>query len=226
MIKIKSLTVNMKAENTYVVSDRTGECIIIDCGCKTPEEEEALREYVRSEGLKVRRLTCTHFHLDHTFGNAFVEREYGVVAEASEADHLLAEMIDYQLIAFGIEEVGIVIPIPSYTMVDGAKVKFGETEFEVIATPGHSPGGVSFYCHAEGVLFSGDTLMKGAVGATNLPGGRKTKLVKSIQRLFELPDETVVYSGHGAPTTIGEEKRSNPIASEIKEKQEDKPNAQ
>ena len=215
MIKIKCLTVNMKDENTYVVSDETGECVIIDCGCKTEAEQKALRDYVDSEHLTVKRLLCTHFHLDHTFGNDFVLKTYGVEAEASEADHLLAEMVDYQLIAFGIEETGIFVPIPIYTIAPGEKIAFGNTELEVIACPGHSPGGVSFYCEKDGALFSGDTLMKGAVGATNLPGGRKTKLVKSVARLFELPDETIVYSGHGEPTTIGFEKKHNPIAAEI-----------
>ena len=210
-MKVESLIVNMMCENTYVVYDETGECVVIDCGCKSEAECESLAALIESRQLTVRHLLCTHLHLDHTFGNAFMRERYGVSAEASEADHLLAEMCHYQAIAFGIPDEEAEMETPLYTLKDGETVRFGETELEIIATPGHSPGGVSFYNKAEGVLFSGDTLMKNAIGATNLPGGRKSKLLKSIkERLMTLPDSTVVMPGHGEVTTIGEERANNP----------------
>ena len=209
---VKSFCVNMMHENTYVVSDATRECVIIDCGCREEAERDALAGYIAGEGLSVRRLLCTHLHLDHTFGNEFVLDRYGVRAEANEGDRPLVEMIHYQAVAFGLGDDEAHVPTPDFTLHDGAEIRFGETTLRVVGTPGHSPGGVSLWCESEGVIFSGDSLLKGAYGATNLPGGRLKKLRRSImERLFALPSDTVVSPGHGEPTTIGAERESNPI---------------
>lgn len=209
---VKRFCVNMMHENTYVVSDETGECVIIDCGCREQGERDALAQYVEQEGLSVRRLLCTHLHLDHTFGNEFILERYGIRAEANAGDRPLVEMIHYQAVAFGLGDDEARVPPPDFTLCDGAEVRFGATTLKVVGTPGHSPGGISLWCESEGVLFSGDSLLKGAYGATNLPGGRQKKLRRSIvERLFTLPGETVIYPGHGEPTTISAERTSNPI---------------
>lgn len=212
MLIIKVFRVNMMGENTYVVSDETKECVIIDCGCYEQGEKDALAEYIDTEGLKPVRLLCTHFHLDHVFGTQFILDKYGIRAEISPRESQLAEMQHYQAVAFGLDESAAQSPQPQQTLNDGEKVRFGNSELTVIATPGHSPGGVSFYSEKDGVVFTGDTLFRGTYGAVNLPGGRLSKLAKSImERLFTLPPETVVYPGHGGETTIGEEKEMNPI---------------
>lgn len=220
MLNIKVFCVNMMHENTYVVSDETGECVIIDCGCREQAEKDALADYIAANSLKPVRLICTHFHLDHIFGNQFVLDKYGLQAEINPADRILSEMQHFQAVAFGLGEEDAQAPEPLLTLEDGVKVTFGNSEFSVISTPGHSPGGASFYSEKEGVVFTGDTLMQGAYGAVNLPGGRLSKIYKSImERLFTLPAETRVYAGHGAETTIGAEKASNPIlVAEVKKK--------
>lgn len=212
MLSIKVFRVNMMGENTYVVNDETKECVIIDCGCYEQAEKDALAGYIEEEGLKPVRLLCTHFHLDHVFGTQFILDRYGLRAEISPRESQLAEMQHYQAVAFGLDDSAAQSPQPLLTLNDGDAVRFGNTELTVIATPGHSPGGVSFYSERDGVVFTGDTLFRGTYGAVNLPGGRLSKLVRSIkERLFVLPPETVVYPGHGGETTIGVEKEVNPI---------------
>ena len=212
MLNIKCFSVNMMRENTYVVSDGSGECIIIDCGCYDEDEKAALADYINSQQLKPVRLICTHFHLDHVFGNAFILDKYGIEAEINPADRLLSEMQHFQAVAFGLDESAAQSPNPLLTLEEGVIVKFGNTEFQVITTPGHSPGGIALYSEKEKTVFTGDTLFRGTYGAVNLPGGRLSKLYKSITtKLFTLPDDTTVYPGHGLPTTIGEEKLTNPI---------------
>ncbi len=209
MMQVKCFTMQTYNENTYIVYDETNECLLIDCGCQTMEERLQLTNFIESRNLKVRGLLCTHCHLDHTIGNAFFSYRYSVHPEANEGDRRLSEMTNYQAIALGVsEEIDEYQPI--YTLEDGVIVKFGNTELRVIHTPGHTQGSVCLYNEADHILISGDTLMKHSVGASNLPGGRKKTLQTSIEtRLFILPDDVVVYSGHGEPTTIGEEKRTN-----------------
>ncbi len=214
-MNVKCLTVNMKQENTYVLSSPTRECIIIDCGCKEESERNQLSSYITENSLTPVRLLCTHAHLDHMFGAAYVRETYGIRAQCSHADHILVDMAHFQAVAFALDDSEAVIDEPEYTLTDNLIIPFANTEIHVLATPGHSPGGVSFYLPAEKILFSGDTLFRHDVGATNLPGARRAKLLSSIRRLFTLPDDVVVYSGHGLPTTIGEEKVSNPIVSEL-----------
>ncbi len=209
---IKCFCFNMMSENTYVVYDDTKECAIIDCGCNDDEERNALDSFISANGLNVKHVLCTHFHLDHTFGNAYALERYKVQAEANESERILAEMVHYQAVAFGLADDEINIPTPLFTLSDGAEVTFGNTSLKVIATPGHSPGSISLYSAKESLLFSGDTIMRGAFGAVNLPGGRLPKIVKSItQKIFALPEETVIYPGHGPTTTVGQEKATNPI---------------
>ena len=211
-MNVKCITVNFMKENTYVVYDETGECVIIDCGCSNESENEELSRFIQENNLKPKRLLCTHFHLDHIFGNKFIKEKYGLDAEVCEADHLLYDMIHYQFVAFSMDESSVEIPEPKYNISEGDLISFGNSTLEVIATPGHSPGGVSYYSAEDGILFSGDTLMYHATGATNLPGSRKAKLIKSIEdKLYKLPDITKVYAGHGNGTTIGEEKTNGTI---------------
>lgn len=212
MARIATFCVNMMHENTYVFSDDTKECVIIDCGCFEQEEKEALAAYIDENGLTPKHLLCTHFHLDHVFGNQFILDKYGLQAEVNSGDHLLYELQRLQAVAFELDDSAAHTPKPSMNLDDSKIIKFGNTEIKVISTPGHSPGGVSLYCESEKVVFTGDTLFNGTYGAVNLPGGRLSKLYKSItEKLFLLPEETIVYPGHGAETDIKMEKATNPI---------------
>ncbi len=197
-------------ENTYVLHDETGEAVVIDAGCLFAEEREQLRQYIDGAQLTLKHVLNTHLHLDHQCGNAFLAETYGILPMAHAGDAYMVDTIHQQAAAFN-------IPVKMEgcrlggLLADGQKLGVGNFELEVIHTPGHSQGGVCFYNPAENVLFAGDTLFRHSIGRTDLPGGDHAQLTDAIRkRLFVLPDETVVYSGHGEPTLIGDEKRYNP----------------
>ena len=207
---IKSFQFNPFQENTYVLSDDTGEAVIIDCGCLSSNEDERLTLYLTTEKLHVKHVLNTHLHLDHSFGNYMVAHTLGVLPEAHRADEFLIGQLIAQSQAFGIQGVIREQPLGGY-LQEGDVVSFGRTQLEVLHVPGHSPGSICFYCRAENVIFVGDVLFAGSIGRTDLPKGNYAELIAGIQRkLLVLPDETIVYSGHGPATTIGNERVNNP----------------
>ncbi len=216
---VRTFTTNPIQENTYVVSDATHEAAIIDCGCFTEQEWAEVHQYLESEQLKPVHLLNTHLHFDHSLGNSFVIRDYGLRPEASADDDDLYSHMRQQVAMFlgqacaqALDESFTALLAPPLT--DGQLVSVGGLRLQVIATPGHTAGGLCFYCEAEHALFSGDTLFRGSMGRTDLPGGNGHDLVNSIlDRLFTLPPDTTVYPGHGPQTTIGRELRSNPYLS-------------
>lgn len=210
-MKIKRFEFNMFPVNCYVLSDETKEAVVIDSGCFYEEEKQALKNYITSNELKVTHLLCTHLHLDHIFGNPFMLKEYGLKAEANQADEFWLERAPQQSRMFGFELKEPTVPLCKY-ICDGDMVTFGNTTLEAIHVPGHSPGSLVFYCKEEKCMFSGDVLFQGSIGRADLAGGNFDELREHIcSRLFILPDETIVYPGHGAPTSIGIEKRENPF---------------
>lgn len=209
-MKIRRLTFNVKNENTYILYDETGECMIIDCGCFTSQEQYILAQYIESHNLRPRRIVNTHLHLDHICGNGFVHRRYGIRPEAHKADEYLLEIVHYQSLALGIDEEGMEMTDVDCHFTGGETITFGNQELVVINTPGHSPGGISLYCAKHKALFTGDTLFREDMGMYRLPGGDQQQLVNSIkQTLFSLPPDTVVYPGHGEITTIAHEIANN-----------------
>ena len=207
---IKTFQFNPFQENTYVLSDDTGEAVIIDCGCLSSNEDERLTLYLTTEKLQVKHVLNTHLHLDHSFGNYMVAHTLGVLPEAHRADEFLIGQLIAQSQAFGIQGVVREQPLGGY-LQEGDVVSFGRTQLEVLHVPGHSPGSICFYCRAENVIFVGDVLFAGSIGRTDLPKGNYAELIAGIQRkLMVLPDETIVYSGHGPATTIGNERVNNP----------------
>ena len=205
-MEIKKFTVNSYKENLYVLYDETKECVIIDCGCQTIAERFMVIDFIENHGLRPQRLLCTHYHLDHVMGNAFVSSRYGIAPEVNVGDKRLVRILGYQAMALGIDVKIDETLIPAFSLDDGVEIRFGMSRLKVIHTPGHSPGGVSFYSRAEKILISGDTLMKHSCGATNLPGGKAEALEASMERLFMLPSDVIVYPGHGDTTTIGAER--------------------
>ena len=210
MIQIKAFVVNYFSENTYVVSDETKEAVLIDCGCLHREEQLELQEYVRENDLKLVHYICTHLHLDHTFGNEFVYNTYGLRPEASVADVEGLPSAEQQAVAFGLRKSIRTIPLAN-ELKAGDVVRFGHSELKVLALPGHTPGGLAFYNEKEGFVMVGDSLFAGSVGRTDLWGGSSEALVTSIRaNLMTLPDDTIVYPGHGPTTTIEVERTNNP----------------
>jgi len=211
-MKIKQIQNNPFQENTYVMWDEaTMEAAIVDCGALFPQEEEKIETFVNENNLKIKYILNTHLHLDHCFGNAWAAERYGVLPMAHEDDETLLARMGEQARMFGLPFKVRTEKLGEY-LKDGDILKLGNNEIKVIHTPGHSRGGLCFYIPAAGWLISGDSLFEGSIGRTDLEGGSYTTLIKSItERLLTLPEETVVYPGHGAYTTIGEEKKSNPF---------------
>lgn len=212
MLNIQRFICNPTRENTYVVSDETKECVIIDCGAYYEPEKEALKKYIESNGLKVRHLIATHGHIDHNFGDKFVYDTWGVKPEAGTADDQLFKSMP--------EQAKAICGIDNFTQDDFVcvgkcldehdTVDFGSHKFTVLETPGHSPGGLTYYCEQERVAFTGDTLFQGSIGRTDFEGGSMFMMLMSLRHLSQLPDDVRVFPGHGAETTIGAEVASNP----------------
>ncbi len=216
MLRIKKFTVNPVEENTYVASDDTREAAIIDCGCFTAAEWARVKGYIEAEGLRPVLLLNTHLHFDHCLGNRFATHDYNLLCRAARADHGLYGRIAAQAAMF----LGDLFARQLDTrftallgapLLDGETLRLGSHELRVVSTPGHSPGGVCFYCEAERTLFSGDSLFRGSIGRTDLTGGNYRDLVASLtERVLCLPDDTRVLPGHGPETDIGYERSFNP----------------
>ncbi len=210
MIHIKAFTFSPISENTYVLYNNEGKAIIIDPGCYFPNEQETLKNFLTDNSLTPVYLLNTHCHLDHVFGNKWVHETYGLEPHLHPNEEAMLALAPLSGERWG-------LPFQNYTgplhfLNDGDTVLLGETEIQVILAPGHSPGSICFYIPSQGDLIGGDVLFRGSIGRTDLPGGDSETLLNSIrEKLWVLPDETVVYSGHGIKTTIGYEKRNNPF---------------
>lgn len=212
MLSIKKFVVNMVEENCYVISDETKEAVIIDCGILFPQETETFRKYIESENLNIAHLINTHCHFDHIFGDGFIYKTYNVLPEMPRNDVQLYKQLPKQLEMFLHRELPIIQPPIGRIFDAGETITFGNHRLDIISTPGHTQGGVCFYCEKEHVLFSGDSLFLHEIGRTDLPGGSLTNLVNSLKtNILTLPENVIVYPGHGDSTTIGEEKRNNPF---------------
>lgn len=210
-MKIKKFEFNPLPVNCYLLWDETGEAVVIDPGCYFNSEKQALKDYIVNNNLRLKHLLNTHLHPDHVLGNAFVEREFSVQTEANQADEFWLESMPGQSRSLGIEYNDTPVHIGIY-LNEGDVIKFGNTELYCILVPGHSPGGLVFYSKEHKCMFSGDVLFQGSVGRADLNGGNFDELIQNIQnKLFIEPNDTVVYPGHGAPTTIGIEKAENPF---------------
>lgn len=212
MLKIKGFPMNMLDEMCYIVSDETRQAIIIDCGALGDSDENTIKNYIKQEQLTITHHLCTHMHYDHCFGVAFIRNEYGVAPEFNiadenlyrgEGDSIFGSLKEYMR--------SKQLPKASRYLSDGDDIKLGNHNFKVIATPGHTTGGLCFYCENEKIVFAGDTLFYCSVGRTDFPGGSAEILTDSIiNKLFTLPDSTIVYPGHGPKTEIAFEKANNP----------------
>ena len=210
MMNIRRFVCNMLQENCYVVSDDTRECVIIDCGAFYPEERTAIVDYIRTNQLTPTHLLATHGHLDHNFGNNTIFEEFGLKPEASEQDeYLMNSLVRQGEAMYGLQLEYDFPSVENYLQANQI-VTFGYHKLRVLTTPGHSRGCICFVCDAEKVVFTGDTLFRMSIGRTDFEGGSTQQIIDSLHRLAKLPDETVVYPGHGPQSTIGDEKKYNP----------------
>ena len=210
MITVKRFTCNMLAENCYVVSDESHEAVIIDCGVMYQEEGTAITQYIRNNGLHPVHLLCTHGHFDHCMGNGLIYREFGLKPEAHTGDQFLMETMQQQTTdILGVALPMEVPPVGRY-LTDKDAITFGSHTLRILHTPGHTPGGVTYYCKEEGIAFSGDTLFRMSIGRTDFDGGSYEQIVHSLREVLGvLPPDTKVYPGHGPETTIADEIRYN-----------------
>ena len=212
MVNVRILVFNPFRENSYIVSDDTDECIIIDPGCETAAERELLKSTVDRNRLRPVRIINTHCHIDHILGCAFVKNTYSIPFLVHKLELPLLKSAAQQRAIFGLEEDETAEP--DFFVMDGDTVKFGESELVVLHIPGHSPGGISLVNLKNKIVFTGDTLFQGSIGRSDLPGGDHNLLVKGIMdKLLTLDPATIIYPGHGPETTVGEESRSNPFLS-------------
>ena len=211
MLTIKCFPVNMLAENCYVVSDETRECVIIDCGAYYPEEGQAIVNYIKEKGLTPRHLLCTHGHFDHCMGNGFIFRAFGLKPKAHQDDSFLMENMEQQTSdILGIPIHLDVPPVDPY-LTDSDTIGFGSHTWQILHTPGHTPGGIVFYDATEHVAFSGDTLFRMSIGRTDFERGSYADMIVSLHMLAtQLPADTKIYAGHGPETTMADEIRYNP----------------
>ena len=208
-MKIHTLPLNPWQVNTYILSDETNECVIIDPGCFSEEEQQQLTGFIGDNGLKPVRLLHTHLHLDHVFGTRFVSEAYNLKPEAHPDDGFFIGITKDYASQFGVTIDDNPPPLGNY-LHEGDEVKFGNSTLTVIHIPGHSPGGITFHNEKEGILIAGDVLFRDSIGRTDLPGGDYGTLISNIKnKLFILPGNTVVCPGHGPTTTIGYEKKNN-----------------
>jgi glyoxylase-like metal-dependent hydrolase (beta-lactamase superfamily II) len=209
---IERLTVGMLQTNCYLLADHeSGKAVVIDPGAEGKRICSRLDEL----GLGLAAILVTHAHLDHTTAAwTLKKRRGGEIYLNSEDRKSLLEII-FGLAARFFPEIHPVSPDEvDRTLTQGDRLEFGAIRIEVLSTPGHTPGHVSFYLGDRGVVFSGDLVFAGSIGRTDLAGGSFQQLIDSVRsKIFSLPDETVIYPGHGPSTTVGKEKKHNPFFS-------------
>jgi glyoxylase-like metal-dependent hydrolase (beta-lactamase superfamily II) len=202
---IRQMSLGPLQTNCYLLGcNETKEAVIIDPAWNG----RLLAQKAQEEGWTISRILLTHSHFDHVGGLAELQE----VTKAPVAIHPAGvSLLANAAIAANLWQITISDPPPADQMLaDGDQIKVGNLLLEVMETPGHAPGHVSFYLASEGVVFDGDVLFQGGIGRTDLPGGDLEVLMDSIyERLLVLPDDTAVLSGHGPATTIGAEKKGN-----------------
>ena len=201
----------MLSENCYVVSDESRDCVIIDCGAYYPEEGQAIVGYIRQQQLTPRHLLCTHGHFDHCMGNGYIFRAFGLKPRAHQDDSFLMEEMERQTSdILGIPIHLDVPPVGNY-LTDSDNISFGSHTWQILHTPGHTPGGIVFYDADEHIAFSGDTLFRMSIGRTDFERGSYADMMTSLHMLAtQLPADTKIYAGHGPETTMADEIRYNP----------------
>lgn len=208
-MEVISFTFNPFMENTYVLHDG-GKGVIIDPGCYDPAEEIELIEAIESKGIIIEKILNTHGHIDHVLGNSFAKAKFNVPLWVGEHDAATLKSVEAYAPSYGFQKYNPAEP--EHLMKEGDEIEVGGGKLKVLFVPGHAPGHIAFYNAADGFVIGGDVLFQESIGRTDLPGGDFDTLMNSIrEKFYTLPDETIVYPGHGGETTIGHEKKFNPF---------------
>ncbi len=211
MLNVKKFTFNPFSENTYVVTDEFKNAVIIDPGCYYKAEQNEIDSYILKNNLKLKSILHTHSHLDHMFGTAYLADKYNLDLWICKEDLVTYQSYDKVCEVYGIPITFSPNPTPKFFDLKQL-IQIEGIKFEILFVPGHSPGHVAFYNQENNFLINGDCLFENSIGRTDLPGGNHQQLIDSIKNeIFMLPDETLVYCGHGNETTIKAEKSSNPF---------------
>ncbi|MGC8939465.1 MAG: MBL fold metallo-hydrolase [Candidatus Bathyarchaeia archaeon] len=207
-MKTRMFSVGKFYTNCYViVCEQTNEAIIVDPGFDGADEAERILRFIEHENLNLKMIVNTHGHPDHTCGNGIVKERFAVPILIHKFDaHMLGEIGKRIVGIFGFEKFS---PPADKLLSDGDLLSFGKIVLRVMHTPGHSHGSISLLGERE--IFTGDTLFKGSIGRTDFPDSSEEEMKLSLRKLAVLPDNFVVYPGHGSITTIGEEKSTNPF---------------
>ena len=210
-VQVSVFQFNAFQENAYVVSNDEGEALIFDPGCYSKEEENELSDFIAENELSVLAVLYTHAHIDHILGAAFVQKRYNTPAYLHHLDHVTWNSVASYAHVYGFEGYQLEV-VPTQLLKDEQVLELGSFKIHVRHTPGHAPGHVVFYFKSDQFIINGDVLFKGSFGRVDLPGGDLEILKSSIFNiLFQYPEETIVYCGHGPETTIGQEKKTNYI---------------
>ena len=210
MIHVQMFTFNPVQENTFVLWNEKNNAIIIDPGCYFTAEQETLQNFIKNKDITPVQLLNTHCHLDHVFGNKWVANMYDLELFIHSNEEKVLAVAPATALMWGLGMENYKGPL--HFLNEGDTIHFDNDKLEVILAPGHSPGHVCFYCAEQNFLIGGDVLFLESIGRTDLPGGNHEQLLHNIQtKLFALPNETIVYPGHGTQTTIAHEKKFNPF---------------
>jgi glyoxylase-like metal-dependent hydrolase (beta-lactamase superfamily II) len=213
MIRVKKFVVNPLQENSYLLYDDTGCCLIVDAGFYYQEEKEELLIFIHENRLTPVSLINTHCHFDHVLGVEYLRKKLKIPFACHKEERFWLQRASQQSLMFGIEMENI--SEADCFVSEGEKVRFGDSEVEILHIPGHSPGHIVLYSPKEQFLIAGDVLFAGSIGRSDLPGGNYLNLIRNIkEKLMILPGETLVYSGHGPDSSIGNEKINNPFLNE------------
>ena len=201
----------MFSENTIIIwDDKSGDAAIVDPGTSSSTEENELLSFISSKDLRIKYLINTHCHIDHILGCSFVKEKFNPVYYAPEFDLPLLDNAQQQAQMFDLDIDQP--PIPDKLITEQTEIMIGESKLQFLFTPGHTPGEFCIYIGEEKICVTGDVLFKESIGRTDLWGGNYETLLNSIhEKLFLLPDDVVIYPGHGEPSTIGYEKQNNPF---------------
>lgn len=208
MIQVASFRFNDYLENTYLLFDESLHAVIIDPGMYTVQERECIHNYIDYFGLKLDYVVITHSHIDHILGCAYMLDHYNIPLVINEKEYRNLKLMKSFAAArgFDIDEMNT-----KPVMVAGGEIlKFGNSELEILFTPGHSQGSISLIHKQQSMIFSGDVIFNNSMGRTDLPGGNKETLLATIaETILPLPDHFTIYAGHGPVTTVGHERKNN-----------------
>lgn len=210
MLHIKTFTFNAFQENTYLVYDEFGNGVLIDPGCFESEERNELESFILNQKIQLSQVLNTHCHIDHVLGNTWAKRKFDIPLHIHRQEINVLKSVEVYAPNYGFK--GYEPSEADNFLEEGENICIGKEVMKILFVPGHAPGHVVFYHEKTSSCIAGDTLFHSSIGRTDLPGGNHELLISKIKsELLTLPDETLIFPGHGPKTTILHEKSYNPF---------------